>query len=1324
MTRHVGSWFLTLGFLGLFCGFAPAQSLPTQSFLPYWYFDPHDPASGPVLDLSTNTDLLPFTPITVSVDVTLYICGSSSRMATATVQIAPGKVTRVPASALLPNLGSTSCTDPGFEGPGWGNGEIQGSAWGSAMIQIHPGEKATDVIGVNATIKSLSPGSHIQVSDSFRQPNPAGQATVWRPNVNSRVYVAVMNPSSSTAVIANLTLNGSPQLGGSAQMLQQISVAPLQTTLVELTSQLPVGPSWIEASPVQGDGPLVSTTVVIDEVAPVSTAQAMLLFDGPTPLYSAPLTIGTGITNQIAIANPSASAVTVVPALGWTVPGNTSIPAGFTYCASENQTCSFSGVQDVAFGGNGSYKLWPGVASGSFACKTGTPATATTTIAGSLNSASTSGSVQPAAAGSPLVGYVQSDGTSHTFYLAPNQHLYHLFWSSPSTWTNQDLTVLTGSTLAAANSSLNALLDSKGVGQVFYLDSNQHVHRSSCCAWQDQDLTGSYTAAASGSPLTSFSDANGDHVVYVGTNQHLYHLNSATDAMETQDLGQVSGAVFSATGSDLTSLVDSAGNGRVYYVGVNQHIIELRLDATSATWGAIDLTAQSGSRNLAVANSRLSSFGAVGNQAVQVIYLDANQHVNDLWLNSTASTGTWSAADLTALTNGALATSGSALSSHVDGAVARIYYLGTNQHVYELKWDSAHNSLISMDIMNAAATSSTAVAGSALFSFAAADGTLDHVHYLNGNQYINDLTANTASSWSNQGVMAAALNSVPDSGTVSLNVGGFVATACFGLSTNSSCTGQPENTNSGEIAAALANAINVSGSPATAFVSGSTLTLRLAVPGPTSGTVAALSTTHDNKTLFSVASFTSQASGFVGGDFSDPAPGVAKACYISQSHPDGNPSRFKSCANENQNCAMTSPRDIAFGARGIFDLRTNLPSGTACTTATFGDPTPGVAKSCYRNTVDNLTALSTQSGPALTLPATSTGTYTLASLGLTVPTGVATVNLQVNPSDPTNPSLIAGSTLTAQSGFYVPAAMHSTLTAANTKISASFDLGVGADDTRATISAVNVTNSSVPINLVVSYTNTSGSLQQYTMPATLPGSGGMVSYDLRQLRDNQVPDANSNVLPANLTTATARIWAGVPAITGNAQTFSVSQRMVSPSDDGCGPLLDSTGDNISDDGPCFDPGFPVSFSDPCDPNSPDYSGLACFFEQGQPFRRVWNFHKVKLGLQDFGIDIPVDTPFGKYTYYEYCRPINVDCPTYPGWPRFLDILGIVVTYRSNGTQPSPGYIRDVWLVDLTPIPLFSPIIPDQICTLGFVAERLSDAPCTPPDFRRKGNPPM
>jgi len=79
---------------------------------------------------------------------------------------------------------------------------------------------------------------------------------------------------------------------------------------------------------------------------------------------------------------------------------------------------------------------------------------------------------------------------------------------------------------------------------------------------------------------------------------------------------------------------------------------------------------------------------------------------------------------------------------------------------------------------------------------------------------------------------------------------------------------------------------------------------------------------------------------FFGGD---PAPNVAKACYLSN---------YTNVGGEGASLTTgSSPRNIAFGANGKFNFAT-ITGAYTCNSATFGDPIFNVVKACYAAVVD------------------------------------------------------------------------------------------------------------------------------------------------------------------------------------------------------------------------------------------------------------------------------------------------------------------------------------------------------------------------------------
>ena len=76
---------------------------------------------------------------------------------------------------------------------------------------------------------------------------------------------------------------------------------------------------------------------------------------------------------------------------------------------------------------------------------------------------------------------------------------------------------------------------------------------------------------------------------------------------------------------------------------------------------------------------------------------------------------------------------------------------------------------------------------------------------------------------------------------------------------------------------------------------------------------------------------------------SDPIPGIVKHCDTSPPPPNNG---WTLCAGENGTCTIPGSVGVAYGANGSFFYRPATNS-IACNNATFGDPIPGTAKSCY-----------------------------------------------------------------------------------------------------------------------------------------------------------------------------------------------------------------------------------------------------------------------------------------------------------------------------------------------------------------------------------------
>jgi hypothetical protein len=85
--------------------------------------------------------------------------------------------------------------------------------------------------------------------------------------------------------------------------------------------------------------------------------------------------------------------------------------------------------------------------------------------------------------------------------------------------------------------------------------------------------------------------------------------------------------------------------------------------------------------------------------------------------------------------------------------------------------------------------------------------------------------------------------------------------------------------------------------------------------------------------------------------FGDPAPGYGKSCTYSSdtasapSAPTTPSVTWTACASEGGTCTFSGTRQVRYGSGTTFATKT-FTGSAACTNAVFGDPTPGVAKSC------------------------------------------------------------------------------------------------------------------------------------------------------------------------------------------------------------------------------------------------------------------------------------------------------------------------------------------------------------------------------------------
>jgi hypothetical protein len=170
-----------------------------------------------------------------------------------------------------------------------------------------------------------------------------------------------------------------------------------------------------------------------------------------------------------------------------------------------------------------------------------------------------------------LTGFQDSFGT-HIFYVASNQNINQLWFQTSGTWSNQNVMPSVPCffgrcspppPLPAVSTALSSLADPQGNQHVFYIDANRGISELS----HAPNLTTLGNGWSYGSPTTSA----GISLQYnpFGGNLQYHPVDSGCSMMQ------------------LTSLVDSAGGQRVYYVDPSGDLIQLLLGSTS--WSYIDL---------------------------------------------------------------------------------------------------------------------------------------------------------------------------------------------------------------------------------------------------------------------------------------------------------------------------------------------------------------------------------------------------------------------------------------------------------------------------------------------------------------------------------------------------------------------------------------------------------------------------------------------------------------------------------------------------------------------------------------------------------------
>jgi|HubBroStandDraft_5_1064220.scaffolds.fasta_scaffold16156_3 hypothetical protein len=196
-----------------------------------------------------------------------------------------------------------------------------------------------------------------------------------------------------------------------------------------------------------------------------------------------------------------------------------------------------------------------------------------------------------------LVAFTTGSPVIHVYYQSSNGHVHQAFTTTGSNWQDQDLT-----TIAHGASSRAGWIAGFNIGNlqyVYFVATTGHVHQLfyNNSSWTEEDLTAlsGSEPVASGSGVAAFVVAGGTNqfeVFFIGTDKHVVELVSTDDQTWTAaDLTDQTGAPLATATNQIVAFPTPNDDFHVYFVSKN-HIHQLYLPVRSV-WQVEDLTVES-----------------------------------------------------------------------------------------------------------------------------------------------------------------------------------------------------------------------------------------------------------------------------------------------------------------------------------------------------------------------------------------------------------------------------------------------------------------------------------------------------------------------------------------------------------------------------------------------------------------------------------------------------------------------------------------------------------------------------------------------------------
>jgi hypothetical protein len=344
------------------------------------------------------------------------------------------------------------------------------------------------------------------------------------------------------------------------------------------------------------------------------------------------------------------------------------------------------------------------------------------TAAPLLGSATLAGT--PPAAGNPMA-YV-GDGL-RVVYRGTNGHVYELtFRPADGKWHAFDMMTIAGTPLAAGD----PMGYFAGTPRVVYRDVNGHIQEFSIDPptglWQAFDMMGIPGAPPAVGDPTGY-DGGTPRVVYRGAGGRIHELSIdlGTGVWQAMDM-------MSATGAPLAAGEPTGYFGqtpRVVYRASNDHLWELSIDVPTGVWQAFDMAA--------IPNAPLAMGDPHGyfEQTPRVVYRGANASIHELSIDG--ASGVWQAMDMIVAT-GAPAPADEPR-GYSGGGTPRVVYRDRQDHIQELWLDSTGWQAYDMTTVPNARAMAGAPAGCA--------DSVPHVVYRDSNGRVFMLSIEASSGW-------------------------------------------------------------------------------------------------------------------------------------------------------------------------------------------------------------------------------------------------------------------------------------------------------------------------------------------------------------------------------------------------------------------------------------------------------------------------------------------------------------------------------------------------------------------------------------------------